>query len=827
MKKLKSLNIIKGICFAGMILLLCFVLFLLPASASEKKVIRVAYPIQERFTEIDENNRRHGYTYDYLAEIARYTDWQYEFVDLEGDLNEQLDIALTMLENGEVDLMGGMVFNSALGEIYDYSGYNYGTSYWILASHTGNTLINSDNYYLEQPLKVAVSGSKKTANTTLQSFAEMSGIQVEQIFCETDEEMLELVKNGDADAFLSKSVSFPYGNYKTLASFSPQPFYFATTKGNKDIVNELNQALLSISQNNPYFALKLQNTYFMTENIEFQLTDAEQTYIEQTNSLKTAVLGGKPPLQYINAKTGEYMGVSLDVLDYISAITGLRFDVYMTEDFDEYANLVESGSIDICLGINNELYQYEWQNMACSMSYLESALSIVLTDKTAPADISGKTLAISRGVFYDGEYEGNAVYFETTADCLNAVQSGAADYCYSNTYTAQYYTSNPKFKDLIVLPQVEEWEQNFCFGVVDADNDILLSILNKTINHLNEEGTIKSFLYDNAYQMETVTFSDFFASNPVEVIMSILVLLLLFLSIILLINVRREKSNQHLRRLENQRYEQICEISNEFLFEYNVKEDKLKMSEKCSEFLELPGELEHIVSSSAPQLDFIRFLIGHEYKNTELQISRPDGSQYWIRISTKQVTDSYGNVIYLVGKMLDIQKEIEEKEILQEKAEKDFLTGMYNISAFRERTQILYEKFPEGKFAFCILDIDYFKQVNDSFGHFAGDRVLKAVADVLKQAFNLDTEVTARLGGDEFVVLTLCSDGYREISEKCERLRSMIEALQLENAKIKITVSIGIALTDAFTDFDTIYKRADNALYQVKEDGRNGYRIVE
>ena len=79
-----------------------------------KKVIRVGYPIQPGFTEIDRNGNYSGYTYDYLQELAQYAGWEYEFVRISGDINDAISKTMEMLENGELDLMGGTVYLSLI-----------------------------------------------------------------------------------------------------------------------------------------------------------------------------------------------------------------------------------------------------------------------------------------------------------------------------------------------------------------------------------------------------------------------------------------------------------------------------------------------------------------------------------------------------------------------------------------------------------------------------------------------------------------------------------------------------------------------------------------
>lgn len=75
-------------------------------------MIRVGYPIQLGMTEVDEQGNYSGYTYEYLEEIAQYTGWDYEFVQVEGDLNESLVTLMDMLEKGDIDLMGGMLYEA-------------------------------------------------------------------------------------------------------------------------------------------------------------------------------------------------------------------------------------------------------------------------------------------------------------------------------------------------------------------------------------------------------------------------------------------------------------------------------------------------------------------------------------------------------------------------------------------------------------------------------------------------------------------------------------------------------------------------------------------
>ncbi|MCZ6804192.1 MAG: GGDEF domain-containing protein [Proteobacteria bacterium] len=121
-----------------------------------------------------------------------------------------------------------------------------------------------------------------------------------------------------------------------------------------------------------------------------------------------------------------------------------------------------------------------------------------------------------------------------------------------------------------------------------------------------------------------------------------------------------------------------------------------------------------------------------------------------------------------------------------------------------------------------VMDIDNFKNINDSFGHAAGDAVLEHISKLLRQKFR-KSDVSARIGGEEFGILLPTADP--EIAEKlAEELRHGIEELSVvfNEEVLKVTASIGVTSGDS--DIDTLVKHADIAMYRAKESGRN--RVV-
>lgn len=158
----------------------------------------------------------------------------------------------------------------------------------------------------------------------------------------------------------------------------------------------------------------------------------------------------------------------------------------------------------------------------------------------------------------------------------------------------------------------------------------------------------------------------------------------------------------------------------------------------------------------------------------------------------------------------------------------DGLTGLYTKTYFIERLEEEFERAKMNDFpmSIAIIDIDYFKQVNDTYGHLAGDNFLKQLANILKKRFR-GIDILARYGGEEFVVLMLHTTSdesfaiLEEIRKGVEDKNFVIPIDFYTSKKIKKTISIGLTTLSDEKDIYEFIKRADDALYEAKNTGRN------
>ena len=176
--------------------------------------------------------------------------------------------------------------------------------------------------------------------------------------------------------------------------------------------------------------------------------------------------------------------------------------------------------------------------------------------------------------------------------------------------------------------------------------------------------------------------------------------------------------------------------------------------------------------------------------------------------------------------MLEIGEK--EKKALQKQAERDGLTQLYNAAAVKSKVQELLEHADPYSdcHLFVLLDLDNFKQINDTFGHQYGDQVLREVADVLKKTFRRD-DILGRLGGDEFVFLLRSVPNFQVMEPIFEKLCRQLQKTYTKDGKsVTISASMGAACAPGQgSTFTELYSKSDQALYEVKNQLKNGYRL--
>jgi diguanylate cyclase (GGDEF)-like protein/PAS domain S-box-containing protein len=207
---------------------------------------------------------------------------------------------------------------------------------------------------------------------------------------------------------------------------------------------------------------------------------------------------------------------------------------------------------------------------------------------------------------------------------------------------------------------------------------------------------------------------------------------------------------------------------------------------------------------------------GEDWQGELRNISK-DGTPYWVEVQITPIRNDDNEIIGYTS----ICQNITDRKTIEAISLTDQLTTLANrrhLDAMLEQNIRLYERY-KTPFSLIMIDLDYFKTINDTFGHFAGDTVLKTVSATLKKGLR-STDVCGRWGGEEFLILLPTSELHEALST-AEKLREAIECLSIDNLP-PLTASFGVTRYDG--DLRLTLKRVDEALYMAKSEGRN--RVV-
>lgn len=235
-----------------------------------------------------------------------------------------------------------------------------------------------------------------------------------------------------------------------------------------------------------------------------------------------------------------------------------------------------------------------------------------------------------------------------------------------------------------------------------------------------------------------------------------------------------------------------------------------------------------VFQNTRPEFLMEKYLTGENKVEFEYRRVLRSSELGWVLCTIHLYEDDVSKHIRLIGYIKDINEAKNLQFHLEEKAERDLLTGLYNKITTQSKIEryLSRDEFVLG--ALCIIDLDDFKEINDSFGHAFGDAVLSEVSQRLNSLFEKDV-IIGRIGGDEFIVFFKNIKNLDEIKAKvisiCEMFR---EAYTGNSNNYKISGTIGVAIAPRDGDnFDVLYNHADIAMYAAKNRGKDNYCMYE
>lgn len=271
--------------------------------------------------------------------------------------------------------------------------------------------------------------------------------------------------------------------------------------------------------------------------------------------------------------------------------------------------------------------------------------------------------------------------------------------------------------------------------------------------------------------------------------------------------------------LEKKEEELLNKMFAEVFFEYSENDDFNQML------------LEVIYDSNRKYEKFVQYFTGATIKHLHIRISslKFNSEPLGIIILIDDVTE----LMNLRGIALDLEKVKEinrqlstSRDFYKRNAETDKLTGLLNKITFENKfSEYLNEISSTDMAALFVVDLDHFKEANDTHGHQFGDLILKQFAEKLSDIFKPNS-ITGRFGGDEFVALLKNVDDKKIVAEKACAIIKMATDLNFPDKELNLSASVGVAMfSGAEKNYSEIFAIADKSVYVVKTQGRNGFSI--
>ena len=295
-------------------------------------------------------------------------------------------------------------------------------------------------------------------------------------------------------------------------------------------------------------------------------------------------------------------------------------------------------------------------------------------------------------------------------------------------------------------------------------------------------------------------------------------------------------SERTLRLLEHERtkYQFYASMSQEIQFEYTINPPTLTVSEWGASVLGMkeivmnPAQDAALREQLGEELidNFTEMLYSSKPKNPVFRFKgmlKVNGEARWHQIICQALwtSEETPQLRGAIGKAVDIHEEHMRWLHLEQSASHDGLTGLLNHASAEFIVKERLRSNPRGRFAMFVLDLDFFKSANDEHGHIFGDNVLKYLAARIKESVR-DEDVAARMGGDEFMIFISYTTDLDMVVNRI--YRSLLGYYE----NFKISVSMGVSMSNGENlDYETLFHRADEALYSVKVAGRGTYHFYD
>ena len=526
------------------------------------RVLRVAFPETPGISEIDENGNHKGLMVDFLNEIAKYTDWKYDYIEADAE---------TMTDNfiaGEYDLMGGVFYSPELEEYFAYPKYRIGSSRGVILCRVEDSEIKSYELTSLNGKTIGVYDRAKTKIAYLKEFLEKNSLDCTiKYYSHEDmgesENLYRQLRDGEVDMLMGND-SDKEEDFRIVTSFDAQPYYLVTQVSEQGILKELNEALEAIMDADPEFAEKEYEENFPdVKDADIQLTEKEEAYLREKKEIAVAMVRDWHPFYCVNDSKDEHDGLLPEMFDRMSEYLGISFHYVFTDTYEEAIDQVNQGRADV-LGAYLDSNEHAFDaGLALTKPYI-NLNSIIIKNKSVNYPETGMIGGIIEGREMPGDIKTEEIrYYGDTEEGMKAVNDGDIDFFYGISANLDKEMQNHHFPNIVPVTRVNN-KTSVSLAMSRPIDKTLFGIMNKAIGSISTK-EMNTMLDKSIVSMgyTRATFSELIYANPVAFVSILCGVLLLIMAGVIL--AARAKVKNTLMAGELERAEAKSRAKSEFL----------------------------------------------------------------------------------------------------------------------------------------------------------------------------------------------------------------------------------------------------------------------
>ena len=529
----------KSVC--AMLCLLLLLSAVLPVKAAAEtasvKVVRVG-SFEDTFNYCNERGARKGYGYELLETLSGYTGWQFEYVTCDwSDCFEKL-------ENGEIDIMGGISYTEDRAEEMLFSDEPMGEEKYYLYADLSRADISASDFKILDGKKIGVVMGTEP-EVMLTEWEEKHGIKTQHVNISNNEDVKQKLANHEIDCFVSLEESYwAELGISTITRVGKSSIYYVLNKDRPDLKEELDNAMHALDEEAPFYTADLCKKYFSLDYKPI-LTGEEKAWLRKHGAIRMGFLTSDSGVSTYDPATGEITGTITDYIQFAADCLGnqeLEFQLVGYDDKEAELNALKSGEIDMIFHFDQSPNLAEEYRLARTNTTWTANMMVVtnqqlfIENQVNRVAVPQNKISLTRYIaFYYPQWE--IVDCDTQEDAVKLVKDGQADCFVTGVSSEAKYSKNYGFYS-VPLPN----PANSCFAV-KSGNRSLLSILNKTIKAM-PANMLTSSLAMHKSSLRKVTLSEFIKDNffMVLLVSSIAVAAILLMILKLLQKARKAEA---------------------------------------------------------------------------------------------------------------------------------------------------------------------------------------------------------------------------------------------------------------------------------------------